>query len=363
MNDHQMNGMNTRIGLLILSALLLLTSCIDPFDFDVDREGRQLVVYGHIDDGEKEFYVQLSRTTELPQVFQPFDGARITLHDDLGNEGKFYSGNDEGKYYYNRNSMPISAGRSYFIRIRTADSKIYESIPQKIPVQEVSTEVLVSYDQIQVNSGSFNAVVPKNVMQVSASTTLPNSLSPIYIRYQTIQLFAFFPTDFPDFFNSIPPPCYVNRIVDPSNISIVSTQNIAGNEVPAIFLGQNEIDYAFLAKNIISVETHVISRDAYEYWNKVRTILNNSGSIFDIPAASIKGNVFNTKDPDEEVLGLFEVSKYHVSRVLTWREDFPYRVPDDPCLYDPARPFDDYPRECIRCVELDGSGYQRPDYY
>ncbi|MEJ2004731.1 MAG: DUF4249 family protein, partial [Cyclobacteriaceae bacterium] len=122
---------------------LLLNCCIEPIELDIDRQGRQLVVYGHIDDGSGPFYVQLQRTTQIPFQFQPETGARLTLHDDLGHEGRFFSSNDEGIYYYNEFTMPVEAGRTYVLRIRTAGREFYESEPQTIPSFEAQSQVNV----------------------------------------------------------------------------------------------------------------------------------------------------------------------------------------------------------------------------
>ena len=338
-------------------------SCIEPIDLDIDREGLQLVVYGHIDDGSGPFFVQLQRTTAVPSRYQPETGARLTLHDDRGNEGRFFSSNDEGQYYYNEFTMPIEAGRSYFVRIRTASGKVYESEPELIPLHEAQSQAEVNFTRVEENTGSFDAVISRNVMQVSASTFLEDPNARYFIRYEVTQTFRFDGTDFPDNFNSIPPPCYVIRPVEPERLVTISSSEIQGLQVPSIFLGQNEIDYAWITRNIITVETHSMTPEAYEYWRKLRILLNNSGSIFDTPPAAVRGNVFNVNDPEEEVLGFFEATNKHVNRVERWRGEFPYPVPQDPCQYDPSKPREEYSRDCIDCRNLENSSFRKPPYY
>jgi len=349
--------------LLWIGFILLINSCIEPIDLDIDRQGRQLVVYGHIDDGSGPFFVQLQRTTEIPFQFQPETGARITLIDDLGREGRFFSSNDEGIYFYNEFTMPIEPGRTYTLKIRTAGREFYESTPETIPTFEAQSQVSATFDQIEVNTGSFDAVIIKNVMQVSATTILENPNARYYLRYLPSQTYRFDPTDFPDPFNMVPPPCFVVRPIEPERLPLYSSSGFEGLQIPSVFLGQQEIDNAFVTKNVISVETHAISREAYEYWRKVRILLNNTGSIFDTPPAAIQGNIFNVDDPEEEVLGLFEASNVHVSRIEKWRSDFPYSVPDNPCIYDPEKSSAEYPNFCIDCRILEGSGFRRPLYY
>ncbi len=347
------------LGILIL----ILTGCIEPIEFDIDREGRQLVVYGHIDDGGGAMFVQLSRTTAVPNRFQAETGARITLHDDLGNEGRFYSANDEGIYYYNNFSMQIVPGRSYFLRIRSASGAFYESVPERIPLHQAQSEIYVTFDRIELNTGTFNAVITKNVMQVSAETFLEDPSKQYYIRYTPIQTFRFDPTNFPDPFNSIPPGCYVNRRIEPERLVLFNSNGFQGNSVPRQLIGQNEIDYAFITKNVITLETHSLTPQAYDYWRKIRILLNNTGSIFDTPPAAVKGNIFNVDDPDEQVLGYFEATNKSISRATAWRGDFPYPVPDDPCIYIPGQEREKYLPECLNCRILEGSSFNQPVFY
>ncbi len=347
--------------ILIFLVLTLPFSCVEPIDLDIDREGGQLVVYGHIDDGSGPFFVQLQRTTAIPNRFQAETGARLTLHDDLGREGRFRTANEEGIYFYNAFTMPIEAGRTYTLRIRTAGMDFYESEPETIPTFEAQSQVEVNFDRIEVNTGSFDAIVTKDIMQIRATTILENPNARYFIRYFPTQTYRLDPTNFPDPFNSRPAPCFVTRPVEPENLPLYTSSGFEGLRIPSIFLGQQEIDYAFRTRNIISVETHTISEAAYRYWRKVSILLNSTGSIFDTPPAAIRGNIYNTGNPEEDVLGFFEASNIYVSRVEKWRGDFPYPVPEDPCAFDPNR--SDYPNYCIDCLILEGSSFMRPPYY
>ncbi|MCA6075239.1 DUF4249 domain-containing protein [Fulvivirga sedimenti] len=356
-----MSGNAKRYFYLIV--VFILAGCVEPIEFDIDREGRQLVVYGHIDDGSDRMFVQLSRTTAVPNRFQPEPGARVTLHDNLGNEGRFFSANDEGIYYYSEFTMQIVPGRSYVLRIRTAGGDFYESVPEEIPLHQAQSDIYVNFARIEVNTGSFNAVITKDVMQVSAETFLEDPSKQYYVRYTPIQTFRFDPTNFPDIFNTIPPACFVNRRIQPENLVLFNSNGFQGTAVPRQFIAQNEIDYAFIAKNVITLETHSMTPQAYDYWRKIRILLNNNGSIFDTPPAAVKGNIFNINDPDEQVLGYFEATNKSISRVTAWRGDFPYPVPDDPCIYIPGQDEEKYLRECIDCRILEGSTFNQPSFY
>ncbi len=356
-----MSGKLLRYGLLMI--ILIFGGCVDPIDLDIEREGFQLVVFGHIDTSTGPFYVQLQRTSELPFRYIPENGARITLHDDLGNEGRFFNAQGDGIYRYNTFSMQLSAGRSYFVRIRTVSGELYESVPEQIPLNRATSEVSVNFETIEINTGSAASVISSNVVQVSAATTFENPAAQYFIRYTPIQTFRFDVTNFPDPFNSVPPPCFVNRRMDPERLPLFNSGDFGSPQIPFILVGQNVYDYAWITKNVISVETHSISREAYEYWRKIRILLNNNGSVFDTPPAAVQGNIFNVNNPDEQVLGYFEASNVHVARTTKWFVETPWRRPDDPCKYEPNKDRETYPRECLNCTILPGAQFQEPIFY
>lgn len=351
-----------RTGFYIL-LLLLLSTCREIIDLEADRQLGQLVVYGHIDNGEDDFYVQISRTSSLPYQYIPEIGARVTLLDDQGNEGFYERTNEDGLWIYDRNSMRIIPGRSYRLRVRTANGQVYESREEQIPLARAIPDISVEFKQVTINAGSAGSIVTRNVMDIYAETFLLSPSADYYLRWLSIQTFRLNPTDFPDPFSSVPPPCFVNREIQPQKIPLFTSAGFSGDIIPKQQLGRIEIDYAFNNKNIITVKTFSQTRDAYEFYRKVGITLNNTGSLFDIPPASIPGNVYNVENPAEEILGYFDAASIELRRVTVTRDDFPYRVPSTECEYISGKAADQYNNYCIDCGVLEGSTRRRPDFY
>ncbi len=351
-----------RLRLILISILVLtLTNCRELIDFEVDRILGQLVVFGHIDNGTEPLYLQVSRTSDLPFKYIAEVGARATLLDDQGNEGIYRRTSEDGLFEYDQASMRIIPGRSYRVRIR--NGQVYESIPERVPLIRAIPEITVEFKQIQVNAGSNVAITTENVMDVFAQTILLSPNENYYLRWQSIQTFRLNPTDFPDPFNSIPPACFVNREVQPQSIPLFSTVGFTGDIIPRQLLGRIPIDYAFNNKNVITVKTYSQTKEAYEFYRKVKITLNNTGSLFDIPPASIQGNIYNVENPEEEILGYFDASSVELRRVTVTRDDFPYQVPSTECEYVPGKETGQYNRYCIDCTDLEGSSFRRPSFY
>ena len=61
-------------------------------------------------------------------------------------------------------------------------------------------------------------------------------------------------------------------------------------------------DYCLLVKQ------YSLSEAAFSYWNKLQEQANESGGLYETQPSRIKGNLFNTDNPDETVLGFFGAS-------------------------------------------------------
>ncbi len=353
--------MNRRLAFILL--LLVFGTCREPIDLDVDRVRGQLVVYGHVDNGDDALYVQVSRTNELPYQYLPEVGATVTLMDNQGNTGVYRRTQEDGIFLYDRSSMRIIPGRTYRLRVRTANGTVYESDPEQIPLNRAIPQATVEFKQVLVNTGSAGSVTTINVMDIYATTVLASPSSDYFIRWRSFQTFRFNPTDFPDPFSSVPPPCYINREIQPQRIPVFSTAGFQGDQIPRRLMGRIEIDYAFNNKNVITVKAFSQTREAYDFYRKAGIVLNNTGSIFDIPAAAIPGNFHNVEDPEEEVLGYFDASLVEIQRIEVTRLDFPYRVPETDCMYESSRPVEQYPQRCLNCTTIEGSSYSRPYFY
>jgi hypothetical protein len=136
------------------------------------------------------------------------------------------------------------------------------------------------------------------------------------------------------------------------------------------------------------VKQHIVSREAYEFWNHLREQENNLGSIYSFQPFQIVGNVFCTDNPAEPVLGYFNVSAVSSKRIFVNRPtdlEFFYQTEcpfitedmytvlwlwqDQWPLYLPARyigslqtPVLTGTQNCVDCTE-DGGVLQAPDFW
>lgn len=73
----------------------------------------------------------------------------------------------------------------------------------------------------------------------------------------------------------------------------------------------------------LQVEQYSMNETAYEFWRRASELINNSGGVFDKPPVTVRGNMRNVADPDEQVLGYFGASAVSAKSVYFRRDQIP----------------------------------------
>lgn len=324
--------------ILISASVLLPFSCLDRIDFIEETEEGRLIVYGLLATGQSEHTVKVgrSRSGGLAQGGVGYatvsllvkDGPRLTYS---------HIGNGEYQLF---NFTPVE-GMSYSLEV-IFDNKVlrsnYQEIPKTVGSDNLSYEV--AYEP-------FRTSVNEHVFKVYSKSQLPNSPDQLFIRWEVEEAhywsLLWIPPGTPP-----PPPCFIFDIMNPTKINLFDGTATANRQLDQL-LATRKIDNAFLFPFFVTVKQLSISREAFEYWRKIDLVINNRGSLFDIPPAPVFGNIVNIEDPDEHILGFFEVAKSSMSRFYVTSEISPiYLYPI--CEYIQGKSVDQYPSECITCA-------------
>lgn len=335
--------------LLILG--FLFTGCIEPIEIETVRKGRQLVVDGFVTDGIGPHYVRLARTSETPRVTFPETGASILLKDDEGNS-ELLEETEEGTYMHRGNLIRPRAGHAYHLEILLGNGVRYATLPDTMPT-------VVGQDSAWFSQGTRNGL---KVVNVHAQSFLPRVEKPLFIQWVVEEVYMFSPVDFPDPFNSVPPPCFIFNLVEPQTINLYDGSRFSTEFIPEQLLRIRKFDHTFRERHFFNVYQRSLSEPAFRYMERLQVITNQAGSIFDIPPAPVRGNAFRVIDSDEQVLGFFSAVRQDTSQFDTRPGDFEFRV-SDPCQYLPLTQSSYYLPECLDCSVLKGSTYDKPPYF
>lgn len=347
--------------LVAIGFLVFMVGCLSPIDFPVQRRGNQVVISGSLsnvsEDPGRENLITIGITSGTGTRPEPVEDAQITLLED-GRVLSTYINVGGGRY-----QLPIfvkpEPGRAYVAEVRLADGRVYQSKQETLPTVNATSTA----------SGRFvfdeNVAFSGNVVRTAfytidadVATNAPNSFFRIYTR----ETWFLEPTNFPDPFNSVPPPCFVPGAVDPQRINLINTAGRTNVEPIRLEIASRRVDPAFLKRIYFTVYTATLTPTAYEYWRKVNILANQVGSIFDVPPAEISGNWQNVAEPNEKVWGFFQVANTTAFRFFVVGSEVPFFL-GTYCEYNSNVPPDSYPNECLNCLSLPGSSYQRPVWW
>lgn len=351
---------------LFICSLIFISfaSCIEPVALVISRTGGQVIIDGRFtnEPGPEVIFIGIAANkSRVPEVLS---GATITIFDDEGNTANFIEDpRQAGKYLLPDEAMDAVIGKTYFIEVSVPDRGVYRSRPEKLLAPQAKLEAIY-YDFTIEEEVNENAIVFENTFinaYIDVSINQTNE-EPFFLRWDVEEVFLVSPTDFPDPFGHIPPPCYVYKYTSDININLFDGSRNQGEFLQEVKVGTQKIDFSFREKHYFTVYQRSISQEAYEYWRKAGQLLTNVGSIFDTPPAPIPGNMHNVEDAEEEVLGYFEVASSSHIRFRTFRDDIPVDQILE-CLYLPSKATSDYPDYCLNCQTLRNSTFVRPDFF
>lgn len=340
------------IGMLFV----LLLACSEVVNLKTEGVAQKLVVYGRITDGIAGNEVSLAFTSPINGNQEPITNARLTLLEN-SSEIAQYLEFEPGRYRLFYPNDSAKEGRSYELYIRLADGTEYRSLPSTMPKAAAVDQLYYDASQVEVVVNQEGLEVEANLVQLFSDTQVIDPEADFYLRWNVLESYAvqerIRPTPVP------PPPCYVTYDISGQQANLFDGSEVKVPVIPAVALASTRIDSRFAFNYFYQVILTTMDEAAYEYWSLIDEISNTRGSIFDRPAAPVPGNLRNVNNPDEEVLGYFEVVRSDTTFINARREDLPFRI-EHPCPHSEA--FRE-PAWCTACLLLENSTWDRPYFW
>jgi hypothetical protein len=269
------------------------------------------VVDALITDENKSNYVSLSRTIkseeDKPEVIS---GALVIIKDDLGNS-TILTEETEGTYKTDSLTFRGQTGRSYKLYIKTSQGEEYESESCLMyPIEDMGD---INFTKTQEIVGNET----QEGIRIFADLTDENDCN--YYRWTYEEWWEII-VPYPKMYD------YVNQdtIIERSQIknicygysksdAIIIKSAETGISYPILFVASDKSE-RLLNQYCIQVRQLSISKEEYEFWNRMKQISESGGDIFDKQPFQISGNIHNKREPDELVLGYFQVSGAKLKR-------------------------------------------------
>lgn len=317
----------------ILVVVSVLASCVEPFDISGEVETGEnietfLVVEATLTNELKQQEVLLGRGRSFANdSLQPVtQNANVSIED--GNGTTFLFSEMEPGRYVSDQFFQVLPNTTYQLNVQTAQGSSYAS--ELVSLPETATIAAVYAERITNDLGAEGVAIFVD-SQVSQG-------EPPFLRYQyeeTYKIIAPLWSPFDMVVTNPNPPyafdlvareqeervCYGSKLSN--RIIQSSTLNRSGNEINknlVRFIPRD--DFIISHRYSILVRQLVQSPDAYSFYRILEEQAGSESVFSEIQPGFIEGNMSNTDNPNEKVLGYFEVANASQERLFFNYDDF-----------------------------------------
>jgi hypothetical protein len=318
--------MTYKINILLLLLTALSMSCKKPYSPPViNAPNSYLVVEGAINTAGKTA-VKLSRTVNISGVstVSPVTGAIVSIE---SSDNNTYLLTESTSGAYTSDSLSLNNTLKYRLAIKTTNDQQYtsdyEAVSPNPPIDSVGFNIVAGGMQLYVNTHD-----PTN--------------STKYYRWDFSETWKFHAKYFSDYMSTVSGPAPRSQQQDiyycfasdtSSNVILGSTARLSQtviyqNPLTRVPSNSEKIETEYT----IQVNQYALSGDAYNFWTNLKKNTEQLGSIFDAQPSSAVGNIHNTVNPAEPVIGDISVCPVQTKRIFiferqlpqTWEPLYPY---------------------------------------
>lgn len=316
---------------LILLFSVLFSACTDPYKLQTTSFEEAIVIEATITNELKRQEIKVSKTYKLEETGpSSVTNATVVVTDDAGNT---YTFTPENGTYLSDEIFQAVAGRTYKLNVTTSDGKSYSSKNEQLTaVSEITSvtatdEIVASERGVQIRVNSFdptgNAKYYRYKYDETYKVIAPKWVGSYAIISEDLNTTTWSSTDY----IQIHPRTYEARTCYSSNsstnINVATTSTLSEDRIenyPVRFISaQNDIISHRYSINVIQ---YVQNLESYTFYKTLGEISGTGGSILSQNQPGFfSGNIYSDSDPDEKVIGFFEVSSVSQQRIFFNHDD------------------------------------------
>ncbi len=299
-------------------------SCKKPYSPTIITQApNYLVVEGFINSSDSTT-IKLSRTAQLADTAKskPELGAVILIEDNLNNH---YQLTEVGNGIYKTPAVNLNASQTCRLHIITTDKKEYASdmveIDKTPPIDTITHSVINNGIQMAVSTHDATNKV-KYFRWDFNETWEYGSFYTAHYKYVNGAVTYLSPAD-PDYDNL----CWIYD--NSSQILVGSAENLSQSVINNQTITYVDESTGKLALGYsILIKQYALTKDAFEYWQKLKKNTEQLGSIFDAQPSDLKGNLHNLADANEPVMGYISASSQTSKRFIIGHNSIPLYTPN-----------------------------------
>ena len=356
-----------------MGILTLLNSCVEAFDPDINvQDPLPLVIEGNVTTEDVPYNIAVRRARPINQTGStPVSGALVTIIDDQSNS---YTLKENFPGNYQTSAFVGEIGRSYMVRVELDGQVIESAFEEILPAFPItSTDAEFFYEDIQSETGE---VTTEPRVRIFSDLTYPEnqdyySMFEWEATYQVMTPLQGSSTCWqnPEEAPSDPDPdknCYITER-STNYIRLFTNERLSGSSIDAYEIYRTTAVNTFQIRYSPLIRQFSLSERAYEFYEQIRQLTENTGSLFDVPPTPIEGNLTNLTNTNEPVLGYFsasDVSEFRtflpsslVTGINHWEAEC--RITPGDGITPPIPP----PISCCECTFLPNSSDQVPEFW
>jgi len=304
----------------------MMKSCVEPFDFETISFDDALVIEATITNELKRHEISLTRTFPFEEDAPSGESnANVVVTDDLLNTYSFEE-TTPGKYV-SITEFSAEPNRIYELSITTRDGSTYSSQPTELPqvtqiddlmaIREVNTDGM---DGVTIYANSFDPTGnSRNYRYEFEETYL--IIAPFAISPEEVVVLSDLPPYSIDTSVTTQPRSGEERSCFNTVFSntIVQTQTTGLQEdrvsrFPIHFVQSN--DPIIRNRYSINVIQYVQSLEAFTYYSVLNEFSDSESLLSQNQSGFINGNIISNENPDEKVIGFFEITSVSSKRLF-----------------------------------------------
>lgn len=304
---------------ITLIAIALIT-CVDPYYPQLKGYESLLVIDGLITDEDAAYVVRLSRTKQdKNDSLVTVSDATVYITDNESNT-TFLKSCGSGVYKTDSLEFKGSAGRTYILHILTSDGEEYESDPCYMnSVQGIDSIYYKQFEDIGTNWSEGNKGILISLNSENGDENqfyrwsyeetwkfrIPTPVKYVYVNESNI-----YEIPLADEY------CWKNQKSEDILVhAVYPGQSTRIKEEPIKFIATGKSDRMTILYSIL-VKQFSISQKEYTFWSDLQLVNNSGGDIFESQPFSVAGNIHNINNPEDHVLGYFQVSSVTQKRIF-----------------------------------------------
>ncbi|MFC2116541.1 DUF4249 domain-containing protein [Bacteroidota bacterium] len=305
--------MSKLLGIAII--MFCTVSCIEPFRPEIEEMQDKLVINGNITDQPGWHFVEVSHSSPYNEPgFIPVKGCVVRVEDENG-QGVTYSEYQPGVHRADMDESFLGVNKAYKLFVYTPDGEEYQSeYDSLLPCPPIDS----LYYQIERREAENSDVTYQGLQFYNdVKGKAGDSRNFLWKLEETFEYRA--PYTIQYIFNEekwfeIPPPidilsrCYKTNSI--AKIYVASSWQLTVNELNGYPLNYvPALTPKLKRKYGLVVRLYSLSNAAYLYWDKMKTMIQATGGLYEKQPSRTGGNFYNVNDPEEQILGFFYASQ------------------------------------------------------